>query len=57
VGQILKRRIGAQLHVDDGYMKLTSVTTYEDGEPSLRFPEACMHVTRLTSGGGPEYVS
>ena len=37
VGQILKRRFGAQLHVDDGYTKLTSVTTYEDGERFQHF--------------------
>jgi hypothetical protein len=37
VGQILKRRFGATLHVDQGYTKLTSVTTYEDGERFQQF--------------------
>ena len=36
-GQILARRFGAQLHVDPGYTKLTSVTTYEDAERFQHF--------------------
>jgi hypothetical protein len=37
VGKILQRRFGAQLHVDPGYTKLTSVTTYEDAERFQHF--------------------